>query len=275
MSENSLTDRAKTSFEFKDIRFLLVDDVSVNLMMLQFFLEGEGGTVSFAENGLKAIEMVKKHSFDIILMDLRMPEMNGYEATREIRKLEKGRHIPIIGLSANVLSTERIDCLNAGMNDFVSKPIEFKKVVAAINGALGLKNSSNNNNIGVESITTNFNSDTHKNQTIPIDFEAYVVRMGGNKEIAKTIIKGFIQNLPVLISRIEDAISIGDKVSIDREAHSIKGGASNIFAEPLMLAAKELELKAEEADIEQANLMLDKIRLEFEIMKEFAEKIIK
>jgi HPt (histidine-containing phosphotransfer) domain-containing protein len=105
---------------------------------------------------------------------------------------------------------------------------------------------------------------TGRDRGMPVDVEAYVERMGGNREIAETIIKGFIELLPVQLRNIEQAIANGDIETVDREAHSIKGGASNVFANDLMLAAKELEMHAKSASLENARELLERIEKEYE-----------
>jgi CheY-like chemotaxis protein/HPt (histidine-containing phosphotransfer) domain-containing protein len=274
IKENSFENNLKAPDILKNIRFLLVDDVQVNLLMLQYFIEDAGGIVTFAENGLVALNKVKENNFDVIIMDIRMPEMDGIEATKEIRKTENGRNIAIIGLSADVLTNEKHDCLTAGMNDFISKPLEFKKIVSVVNGVLGIKKIEETNKTSESAILGGVVLNEKDPNKVPINIKAYIERMGGNQVIAETIIKGFLLNIPVMLHRIEEALEKGDREVIDREAHSIKGGASNIFAEPLMLAAKELELEAKRANSADLIFLLNKVKHEYQHLLEFVEKEI-
>ena len=117
------------------IRILLVEDNAFNIMVAQEELEDaiEGVFVEVAENGLIAVEKMKSSSFDVILMDIQMPVMNGFEATQSIRKLDKNNaQTPIIAMTANVLKEEVDLCFQAGMNDFIGKPFDTTELLNKI-----------------------------------------------------------------------------------------------------------------------------------------------
>lgn len=107
---------------------LLVEDNLINQCVAQDMIEQTGLKVDIADNGLKAIQLWKQHHYDLILMDCLMPEMDGFEATRQIRLLENDKHIPIIALTANVLKSDQQACKDAGMDDFLGKPIDLNKL---------------------------------------------------------------------------------------------------------------------------------------------------
>jgi signal transduction histidine kinase/CheY-like chemotaxis protein/HPt (histidine-containing phosphotransfer) domain-containing protein len=244
-------------------RFLVVEDYQTNQEVAKFLIESVDGLVTIAENGLVALEKFKERDFDIILMDVQMPKMDGYEATREIRKCARGAAIPIIGMTANVFEKDKQACISAGMNDFIPKPLELKQFLATVARWLTAAG------IAVGSLPPETGGAEPQIREVQglglaVDVEAYVKRMGGNREIAEAIIKGFIEHIPVQIRNIEEAIKTGDIETVDREAHSMKGGASNVFANDLMQAAKELEMHAKTGSLENAVELLDKIRSEFE-----------
>ena len=116
------------------LRILLAEDNLMNQRVIQKMLEREGFDIRIAETGTQAVEAVEKDTFDIVLMDIHMPEMDGYEATRTIRKLEKGsdRHIPIIALTASVMDSDKRACLNAGMDGFIPKPVDKEKLIRSL-----------------------------------------------------------------------------------------------------------------------------------------------
>jgi len=252
----------------KNIRFLVVDDLPLNLEMLKYFIESIDGIVTTARDGLIAIELFKSNSFDIIIMDIMMPEMDGLDATREIRKLPGGELIPIIGLSANVLETDKQTCYSAGMSGFIAKPLDFKLLLSMVEKFLNTYQHKADTN-ELKTLETVSKTSLDITQKIPLDIDAYINRMGGNKEISELIIKGFIQQIPIMLNNIENAIGKNDIKTVEREAHSIKGGASNVFAEELMQAAKELELHAKEDQLYKASELLEKIRKEFERLHSF------
>lgn len=116
---------------------LLVEDEEVNQIMGTTILEKMGCDVTVAANGKEAVERYKEHRFDIILMDCKMPIMDGYAATREIRNIENqrgdGRYTPVVALTSKVMTGDKAQCLNAGMDDYIAKPIRKEKVCTAIN----------------------------------------------------------------------------------------------------------------------------------------------
>lgn len=123
----------KVTSKFPGKRALVVEDYFVNQEVTQEILELMGLEVRIAENGLEALDFYKKERFDLILMDIQMPEMDGYQTTREIRKSEnEDTHIPIIALTANALSGDAKKCLDAGMDDYISKPIEAERLEAIL-----------------------------------------------------------------------------------------------------------------------------------------------
>jgi CheY-like chemotaxis protein len=117
------------------LRALLVDDNAVNQKLGQRLLEKLGMHVTQAWNGLEAIEHLRQHHFDVVLMDCQMPEMDGFEATRTIRRANStvlDSTVPIIAMTANALSGDRQECLGAGMNDYIAKPIDSKRLLAVL-----------------------------------------------------------------------------------------------------------------------------------------------
>jgi CheY-like chemotaxis protein len=117
----------RTAERLQDIRgawILLVEDNEINQQVARELLEGAGLPVAIATNGEEAVGAVKKKDFEAVLMDVQMPVMDGYQATREIRKDERLKGLPIIAMTAHAMTGDREKCLKAGMNDYVSKPID-------------------------------------------------------------------------------------------------------------------------------------------------------
>jgi CheY-like chemotaxis protein len=251
----------------KNAKVLVVEDYQTNQEIAKFLIEGAGGIVTIAENGLVALEMVKKINYDIILMDVQMPKMDGYETTKAIRKLPGGERILIIGMTANVFEKDKQACLAAGMNDFIPKPIILDQLLGTV--AIWL---SPDDLAGVEQVSQAPATPVSPKDASPvIDIGAYVDRMGGNREIAIAIIKGFTGLLPGQLKVIREAIEKNDIATVDREAHSIKGGASNVFANDLMLAAKELEMHAKSGSLDRAVELLEEIGKKATLLVDFVD----
>jgi two-component system, sensor histidine kinase and response regulator len=126
-------------------RILVAEDNVINQKLAVRLLEKRGFSVHLAANGREALDALEKENFDLILMDIQMPEMNGFEATQAIRRKEDrtGTHIPIIAMTANALKGDDAECLSAGMDNYISKPIDTQELFAAIEAALGQDRSSN------------------------------------------------------------------------------------------------------------------------------------
>mgnify|MGYP000896395087 CR=1 FL=1 len=115
------------------LRVLIAEDNKVNQRVAARILEKRGHSVLLADTGKQAVDIFQHQTIDVILMDVQMPEMDGIEATREIRRLEaEGQHVPIVALTAHAMSTDKEICLAAGMDDYLSKPINPDVLVAAL-----------------------------------------------------------------------------------------------------------------------------------------------
>lgn len=127
--------RHKIALTKQSLRILVVEDDRLTQKMIQCALENRAGKVDIAENGKEAVRLYEKNSYNVILMDIQMPEMNGFEATKIIREKEKNKdeHIPIIAVTAHAMKGYREKCLEAGMDDYMSKPVDFDKLIQKIN----------------------------------------------------------------------------------------------------------------------------------------------
>jgi CheY-like chemotaxis protein len=118
---------------FSGMNILIVEDNEINLQIVSQMLQMVHANVFLTRNGLECLDLLLKDSIDIILMDVQMPHMDGLDATKMIRSMDKFKHLPIIGLSAGVLKQEQVDCLKAGMSDFIAKPFTVYDLLSTIN----------------------------------------------------------------------------------------------------------------------------------------------
>gem|GEM_PF-2294046 len=249
-----------------DKRLLLVDDHYINQQAVIPILKRVGFTdIVVADNGLIALDMVHQAHFDLILMDIQMPFMDGYEATRAIRKSDKDfAAIPIIAMTANAVEGDREKCLAAGMNDYLSKPIQKNALLAALKRWIpGAKDARVDMRMQA--------APAEKHETVPhrrvFDDHEAIARYDGDMEVLRMIVESFIQDTPISIDMMAAAFESGDAETLGRKAHAVKGAAAYIGAHRIHDAAMDLEMTRKSGDLTQAMNLLTKAKDEFELFK--------
>ena len=223
-------------------RILLVEDNKSNQKVALRHIRNAGFAVDLAENGKEAITAYLNHAYDLILMDIQMPVMDGYQATGVIRKLElkqvqssdKPARIPIIAATANALEGDRQKCVGAGMDDYLTKPLKKKDIIDMIDKWLMLTASDTPPPPGAIEGPP------------PIDFPELLNEFDGDETALIRILTHFITLTTDQLPLIEEAILSGQAETISLEAHSIKGAAANLSAMDLFKAAEILERTAKE-----------------------------
>lgn len=222
---------------------LVVEDNRLNQRIASEMLKRLGITVEIADNGREAVEAMRRapDRFDAILMDMQMPEMDGLEATRVIRQEFPHRGVPIIAVTANALRSERAACFNAGMNDYVSKPIDPKRLEAVL--ARWVKVSS------TAPGPTRPPADRQLRVTPPtaialtgVDVESALARLNGKQDLFVRLLRGFVQEHETAAATIADAIRRDDVDAALRMAHNLKGVAGTLSVNGVYEAARELEV---------------------------------
>jgi signal transduction histidine kinase/DNA-binding response OmpR family regulator/HPt (histidine-containing phosphotransfer) domain-containing protein len=221
------------------LHVLLAEDNAVNRKIAVGMLEKRGHTVLTAENGketLAALEAHGGHSFDLILMDVQMPEMDGLEATAHIRENEKGRdrHIPIIALTAHAMKGDREACLAAGMDGYISKPLKAEELVKTMEEVMA-------DRAGILSADQ---------LTCPapglFDMAQALAGVDGDLELFREVVGLFLEEYPIILKKIRDAIDERDPLRLNRAAHALKGSVGNFGACSAFDLAKRLEMMGEE-----------------------------
>ena len=240
-------------------KLLLVEDNEINQQVAQEILEDAGFNVTIAENGLKAVEEVKAADYDAVLMDIQMPEMDGYEATHEIRKEERFANLPILAMTANAMTSDRDKALEAGMNDHVAKPIDTNELFSALERWIKPKEHdvSTNDSEPVKTQVT-------KTEDLPdidgIDIDAGLKRVAGNKKLYRNILLKFHDNYTNTTAEIKAAYEAEDMELAQRLAHTVKGVSGNIAALDLQEKATALDADLKEGGTEK----FDSLLLEFD-----------
>ncbi len=214
------------------LHVLMAEDNTVNQAVGVAVLEKLGCTVTVANNGLEALEQWRQGGIDLILMDCMMPDMDGYESTRRIRKEEStlGRkHMPIIALTANALEDDKKGCLNAGMDDYLSKPFRFEALQAMLQQYAGIAPQAAP--LKLQPV------DDRRINREPL---AILRKMGGASLVQK-VLQLFFENTPQQLEKIKTGMSKGDSDQIRHAAHSLKSAAANVGAIQLSELARAIE----------------------------------
>jgi len=252
----------------RKLDILVAEDNVVNQKLALKILEKRGHRAVVASNGKEAIEKLRGERFDLVLMDVQMPQMDGLSATREIRNLKletrnsKGRissiqhpvsSIPIIAMTARAMKGDREACLAAGMDDYVSKPIKAEELFAVIEKfANGLQDKKKEK----PSLSSRGNEPPAKDV---FDMPKALEVVNGDTELFKEIATLFLENLPDNIAQIRGAIAKSDADALDRAAHSLKGSVGNFGAKRAFEAAYRLEFMGKEGRLAGAEGALSEL----------------
>jgi CheY-like chemotaxis protein len=222
------------------LRILVAEDNAVNQALILRVLEKMGHQAVLAKNGREAVEAWAESRFDVIFMDVQMPELDGFGATAAIREQEKqrGTHIPIIAMTAHALKGDRERCLEGGMDGYIAKPVNFAEIRETLE------------RVGQRETAGDAPS-TPASPTKIWDQDAALARVDGDRKLFLDVVEIFREEGPKLLSKLQEAVAKGDCEAAERAAHSIKGEVS-YFAAPLAVtAAKKIEdaARAQQLDL--------------------------
>ncbi|QDT38260.1 PAS domain S-box protein [Stratiformator vulcanicus] len=231
------------------VRVLLVEDSVYNRRLMSAVLQTRGATLSVAENGRQAVEKSQEKDFDVILMDVQMPEMDGLQATRQIREFEAAtdRHVPIVAMTAQAMQGDRRRCLEAGMDAYLSKPVrvdEVLHVLERLNKPIVAGESAKAERPDAASrkptndAQPKLNTDTVDSETLRLEILSAV---GGNDDLADEVIEAFLTEADELISTIRDAERKGDVKRLGRAVHALRGAAVSFGTTKCQQKAEQIE----------------------------------
>jgi PAS domain S-box-containing protein len=274
-------------------RILLAEDYPTNQQVVLRHLRSNGYIVDLAENGQIAVDAYRKKHYDLILMDIQMPLMDGYQATTMIRKWESGmgnsecgmrnkigkdsdlkskiqnrkseiESVPIIAMTAHATKGDREKCLQAGMDDYIAKPLKRKELLNIVNK--WIKSAVEVNPTPLPSRPM----DDVVGEDAPMNFEQARKEFEGDKDFLMEVMTGFFDNVGTQIETIHQAISDGDTEKVWQEAHSIKGGAANLTAEILSQTALDLETMGKSENLKGSLDALGRLKIEYDRLKAYA-----
>jgi CheY-like chemotaxis protein/HPt (histidine-containing phosphotransfer) domain-containing protein len=255
-----------------DGRVLLVEDNPVNQKVAVRFLERMGCTVRVADNGAEGVKAYRQAQFDLVLMDLQMPVMDGLTATARIREIEAGGPAtPIVALTANAMSGQLERCMAAGMNGFLTKPLEIARLHETLDryglGAGGTAES-------VAAATLRNAGGGAADPDVPIHLARLHELADGDTEFTYELAVTFIASGQQVLQEVSDALGTFDRNALARAAHKLKGASANIHAEPLRELALSLETQAVSLDQPRLKDLVDQLQLEFERAARFLREQI-
>jgi two-component system sensor histidine kinase/response regulator len=225
----------------KGQRILLVEDNPVNQRVAQHLLQKLAADVTLANNGADALQRLTESPYDAVLMDCQMPVMDGFTATRRIRESERqgghGKRLPIIALTANVMSEDRENCLAAGMDAHLSKPIEPAQLIDCLSRYL-----------------------KPHDERPPVDMNALRELTGGDTEFELELVETFVSSGDQCLADIASALHTRDFDTIGKRAHALKGASANIHAQALAAAASALEIAARRNSADQVEWLVRELR---------------
>jgi CheY-like chemotaxis protein len=221
------------------LRILVAEDSLFNQKLAVGLLEKHGHKVTVADDGKVALAIWQKNDFDLILMDVEMPEVDGLETTRTIRQSEKesGRHIPILAMTAQAMKGDREKCLAAGMDGYIAKPIRVQELWRAIEKVIGVPATPT---AGQGGPTSDDGS---------IDWTTALASTGGDRQLLGEIIEIFRGEAPRLLADIQQAVADQDADALRRSAHTIKGSLRMFGHQQAAAIAESIESSARAGDL--------------------------
>ena len=231
------------------LRVLVAEDNATNQKLVSAMLDQKGHTVTLVGNGKLAVERAAQEPFDLILMDVQMPEMSGIEATIVIRKQEEGtgRRLPIVALTARAMAGDREQCLAAGMDAYVSKPVKADELFSAIDAVVAGTPASARPEPSPETATRS------------VDVSALLAGFGGRSDLVAEVIDVFLADALVMLTRLRKAVAGTDVSEVAAAAHAIKGSAGLFSQGEAYERARALEIRARSGDASDAAAACEEI----------------
>jgi two-component system sensor histidine kinase/response regulator len=227
------------------LRLLLAEDNAVNQMLATRLLEKRGHQVVVVGNGKEALAALQGQEFDVVLMDVQMPEMDGFEATAAIRAAEQGRsvHLPIVAMTAHAMKGDREKCLAKGMDGYVSKPLQARELFAVVEGLVQ-------------------EAAGEHPESSPFDLAAALERTAGDEELLRELAEVFCTAAPEMMTEIHHALERNDARKVGDATHAFKGAVGSFGASTAFDTAFKLETAARQGDLPGCVLLYGQLQEE-------------
>jgi PAS domain S-box-containing protein len=243
-------------------RILVAEDNHTNQLVVLAQLQKLGYNADAVSNGSEAVEAIARGGYDLVLMDCEMPVMDGYEATRRLRKSLQ-LDIPVVALTANAMSPARERCLNEGMNDYLAKPLELPRLAEVLAKWMPAARAPNQENPP--------SGETVRPDISIFDAESLLRRLIGDRQLAGVVLRGFLDDIPHLLKDMRKLLSEGDASGVRLQAHAIKGAAATAGAEALRKIAHDLEQAGGTGHLDPCSGLVACAVEEFELFKHTLE----
>jgi PAS domain S-box-containing protein len=249
-----------------NLRVLLAEDNVINQKVAQTMLQKMGYRVDIVANGTEAIKALEMLPYDLVFMDVQMPEMDGFEATRCIRDSRsavRNHEIPIIAMTAHVMKGDRERCLKAGMNDYISKPISLQALIELLGRLQILPHK--------ESYLKAASPDIENSENTPLnplvfDRQALIERAMNDEELARKLIAIFLKDLPKQVVALKENVEKGDMDNVKWYAHYIKGSSANMGAMALNTVAADMEKAGNDHQTAEISILMQELEKQYELL---------
>ncbi len=266
-----------TSNPFNEMVILAVDDNEANLKLIAVFLEEFQVKVELATNGVEAVKLCKEHHFDLIFMDIQMPEMDGIEATQKIRKIKLNQRTPIIALTAHALLGEREKLLSEGMNDYLTKPISLEQVEDTLFKWTHTRKSTNRTNL---SVALDYQSVSKELPPLidtsapPIDWSKSLTMSGGKKSLAQEMLSMLIAHIPEARQHIEQAFQDQLLNDLKHHVHKFHGATCYVGVPTLKEIAYQYEAELKMNGLTNIHLLHESLLREMQRVENAASLFV-
>lgn len=264
-------------------RILVAEDNAINQKLAAILLNKAGYSVDGVENGLQVVEKAKEGKYNAILMDVQMPEMDGFEATRRIREWEAGseRRIPIIAMTAHAMKGDRGRCLAAGMDDYVPKPLEIRMLLSVLDRWLEPSETDEALTIRMEEtppqpaqfLAVPVEPSLPQTDQLPIDLERALERFGNDKPFLYEMCHDYVAGFPERIKEFSDDLEAHNANDFSRHAHNLKGVSANFSAIPVTELCAEMEAISRQDDLSSAPQLLARLEVETNRLVKYLKEV--